>query len=254
MNRNVAIIQARMSSSRFPGKVLESLLGQPLILFMIERVRRASCIDDVVVATSTDRSDDPLAAVLREAGVEVHRGPLNDVLERFVGAARACDARRVVRLTGDCPLIEPDLIDAVVALLGEKGVDYASNTAPPRWPDGLDVEVMTIEALETAAREATLVSEREHVTPFLRNNVQRFRQASLASVIDLSALRWTVDHPDDLVFIRELLVAVGTCDATAFDRFDLLRAIEAQPSLLAINRHERNEGYAESIAREIAAS
>lgn len=253
MSGTVAIIQARMSSSRLPGKVLEPLLGRPLIQFMIERVRRARRVDAVLIATSTEASDDRLVGVLRDVGVDVFRGPLHDVLARYVGAARAGHAQLVVRLTGDCPLIDPDLIDAVVALLIKQGAQYASNTAPPRWPDGLDVEAMTIEALEAAASDATLASEREHVTPFLRHHADRFRQASLSSAIDLSGLRWTVDHPDDLDFVRHLLAAAGVRDATAFDRFDLLRAIEREPSLLSINRHERNEGYKASIAGEAGA-
>jgi spore coat polysaccharide biosynthesis protein SpsF (cytidylyltransferase family) len=250
MNGTVAIIQARMSSSRFPGKVLEPLLGRPMILFMVERVRKARRVDAVIVATSTDSSDDRLADALHDAGIEVHRGSLKDVLNRFLGAARARCAARIVRLTGDCPLIDADLIDAVLALMVDQGLDYASNVAPPRWPDGLDVEAMTIEALEAAAQDAALASEREHVTPFLRKHPERFRQASLPSAMDLSGLRWTVDHPEDLAFVRQLLAAAGVSDAAAFDRFDLLRALDKAPSLLAINRRDRNEGYATSIALE----
>ena len=252
MTRTVAIIQARMSSSRFAGKVLQPLLNRPMIVFMVERVRMARHVEATLVATSTDPSDDPLEQALIQAGVPVYRGPLEDVLGRFVGAARAHGADHVVRLTGDCPLIDGDLIDATLELLVAQQLDYASNVSPPRWPDGLDVEAMTRDALESTALEAARPSEREHVTPFLRDNPQRFRQAGLASLIDLSALRWTVDHADDLDFVRRLLAAARVNDSTAFDRFDLLRALERHPALATLNRHQRNEGYAASLANEAA--
>lgn len=252
MSRSVAIIQARMSSTRLPGKVMQPLLGRPMIVFMAERVRRAQRLASTLVATSADASDDVLADTLAAAGIEVFRGSLHDVLDRFAGAACAHRAERVVRLTGDCPLIDADLIDAVLDLLDAERLDYACNVAPPRWPDGLDVEAMTLAALEAAHREATRPSDREHVTPFIRAHPQRFRQASLASAIDLSALRWTVDHEDDLAFVRRLLAAAGAREPIGFDRFDLLRALERDASLASTSHHTRNEGYAAALAREAA--
>lgn len=247
--RRVAIIQARMSSSRLPGKVLMPIAGQPAILFMCERVRRARSIDTLCVATSVDPSDDALAACVEQAGIAVHRGSLDDVLDRFTAAARGHEAGLAVRLTGDCPLIDPELIDRVVALVAEAGFDYASNIDPPTYPDGLDVEAMTMAALEQAAAEARLGSEREHVTLFIRNRQDRFRAGLVSSPIDLSALRWTVDYADDLALVRRL--AEGVADPLAADRYDFLRAYDALG--LSGGAHARNEGLASSVARDAGA-
>lgn len=167
--RRVAIIQARMSSSRFPGKVLEPLLGLPMIVFMARRVQQARLVDEVLVATSTDPSDDALAQALQSYGMGCFRGSLNDVLSRFHDAAVHTRADQVVRLTGDCPLMDADLVDRALALLTSSGADYVSNVAPPSYPDGLDVEAFTMAALHDAWRNAQLPSEREHVTLYLRD-------------------------------------------------------------------------------------
>lgn len=245
--RTVAIIQARMSSSRLPGKVLMPIAGMPSILLMCARVRRARSIDAICLATSVDPTDEPLAEAVAAAGIAVHRGSLDDVLDRFAGAAREQGAEIVVRLTGDCPLIDPEVIDRVVGLVAQ-GCDYASNSDPPAFPDGLDVEAMTAAALEAAAAEARLGSEREHVTPFIRNHPERFRAGHLGAAVDLSALRWTVDYPDDLAAVRAL--AEGVADPVAADRFDFLRAYEEMGA--PANVHARNEGLAASLARDEA--
>jgi spore coat polysaccharide biosynthesis protein SpsF len=250
MSARVAIVQARCSSSRFPAKVLQPLQGRPLILFMLDRVRRARRIDTIMLATSDDPSDQALADAVTAEGIPVYRGPLDDVLARFAGAAQAAQAEVVVRLTGDCPLIDPDLIDSVVDLLETRGAAYASNCSPPGWPDGLDVEAMTASALMQAHQEATLPSHREHVTLFLRQHPDRFAACHLQPLLDMSALRWTVDYPDDLAFVRELLSAAQVQSSTSFDRFDLLRTLERRPELAGINRHQRNEGLAASLAKD----
>jgi spore coat polysaccharide biosynthesis protein SpsF (cytidylyltransferase family) len=222
-----------------------SLAGMPSILFMCDRVRRARSVDALCLATSTDSSDDPLAKVATAAGVAVHRGSLDDVLDRFVGAARAQQAQRVVRLTGDCPLVDPDVIDQVVAAL-EADIDYASNVEPPTFPDGLDVEVMTRSALERASTESVLPSEREHVTPYLRN-YSAFRQVNVRGSVDLSALRWTVDYSDDYEYVRRLVETVRGNPVEA-DRFDYLRAHDRLGG--AQGMHDRNEGLAKSVAAD----
>lgn len=252
--RRVAIIQARMSSTRFPGKVLAPLGGMPMILFMVQRVRTARRVDHLAVATSTAPSDDPLAALLAAHGVDCFRGSLSDVLDRYTQAARRHEAQHVVRLTGDCPLMDADLIDRGLEELSHGDVDYVTNTSPPSYPDGLDVECFTMAALETAWREARKPSEREHVTPFIRNGGGRLRVRNWRAAADFSVLRWTVDHPDDLEHVQDLVQAhfdsVGrSVVATGFDRFDLLRVLETR-SVAPPSQHMRNEGYAKSLAAE----
>lgn len=248
MTRTVALIQARMSSTRLPGKVLAELAGQPLLVTMVHRARRARLLDEVVVVTSTDASDDPIATVLAQAGLPVYRGELHDVLQRYATAATASQADEIVRLTGDCPLIDPQLIDAVVAARRSAGADYATNTAPPSFPDGLDVECFTRAVLDRAARHAALPSEREHVTPWMRNADNGCVQANVQAIADFSGLRLTVDYADDLEVVRELVAALG--DRPHFDLYDMLRAIAQAPDRLQRNAHARNEGLAKSLAQE----
>lgn len=203
---NLAILQARMSSTRLPGKVMAPVLGQPMIARQLERLRRSRRIDALVVATSTDPSDDPLAAWCEGAGVEVFRGDLSDVLGRFCGALRRHPAATaVLRLTADCPLADWTVIDALVDRHLEAGADYSNNvTAPRSFPHGLDAEIVRPRALLEADREAADPYEREHVTPFVYRRPERYRLAALSRTPSLAHLRWTVDVPDDLAFVREV--------------------------------------------------
>lgn len=242
MPRNIAIIQARMSSTRLPGKVLMPLLDRPTILFMLERVRAACRLDDIVVATSNDASDDLLALTLQQAGANCFRGNLNDVLDRYHAAAEYARADNIVRLTGDCPLMDADLIDTALDLLASSGAHYVSNVDPPTYPDGLDVEAFTFEALHSAWQHACLPVEREHVTTYLRSCKERFRAQGFSGLSDLSALRWTVDHADDLAHVRMLVERVGARTPTDFDRFDLYRACEHGSAIVRQPAHRRNEG------------
>ena len=201
----LAVLQARMSSTRLPGKVMKPLLGEPMILRQIERLGRAGRVDRLVVATSDDATDDPLAARLRDEGVDVHRGPLNDVLARFAGAVRAFGpAAHVVRLTADCPLTDWRVIDACIDFHLDGKFDYTANDLERTFPHGLDVEVMTTAALGIAAREASAGEEREHVTPFLYRRPERFRLGSLTQAVDQSAERWTVDTQADFDFVKRV--------------------------------------------------
>lgn len=228
----LAILQARMSSTRLPGKVLLPLAGAPMILRQIERVRRARRIGRLVVATSTEASDNPLADVLAEAGVEVHRGPLDDVLARFAGALDAYPADHVVRLTGDCPLADPEAIDAAVVLHIESGADYTSNTPVTfAFPKGLDVEVITADALRRAAADAATPEEREHVTWGVWNHPDRYRIAWLKSAeADDGDIRWTVDQPDDYAFVSEVYAALYR-DNPAFTSADIKAFLASHPDL-----------------------
>ena len=203
----IALIQARMRSSRLPGKVLRRLNGKPVLDWVIDRAALARRLDRIVLATSDDPADDILAAHARARGIAVERGSERDVLDRFAKAAAAQKADVVVRITADCPLIDPALIDAVIECRARSGADYASNIAPPTYPDGLDVEVFTAAALHRAATEATEPFDREHVTPYLRRDP--FTQANITHDEDLSGLRWTVDEAADLETVERLVGALG---------------------------------------------
>ncbi len=248
MNRAIAFIQARMSSSRFPGKVLLPLAGVPMIVYMARRARKARLLDDVVVVTSTDASDDALANALEEADVHVFRGDLENVLKRYADAAQAFDSQDIVRLTGDCPLIDPDVIDAVISLRRSASTDYASNVDPATYPDGLDVECFTREVLGRALMEATRAPHREHVTLWMREEKSGCSRANLRALCDFSDLRLTVDYPDDLEMVRELVWALP--EDGQFDLFDILREMSRNAVLRDMNPHTRNEGLATSLARD----
>lgn len=244
----VAFIQARVSSSRFPGKVLAELGGKPMIQYMVERACRARLVDQVVVVTSEDPSDDALADALANSDVPLFRGSLDDVLGRFAGAAALYQPDIIVRLTGDCPLIDPALIDDVVRTLIESGADYASNVDPPTYPDGMDVEAFRAAALAEAHRVATAAAEREHVTVYMRRSDVALKRAVTGGVVDGSHLRLTVDYPDDLEVVRFVVAALG--DNPSFDIYDIYRCLEANRAVTLVNAHARNEGLAKSLAAE----
>lgn len=244
MTKTVAFIQARMSSSRFPGKVLAELDGRPMIGFMVDRVRQAETLDEIVVLTSVDASDDALAETLSRLSIPFFRGDLNDVLNRYVQAAATFEPTTVVRLTGDCPLSDPSIIDAVVRLRAETSADYASNIDPPTFADGWDVECCTRDALERAGREAARPAEREHVTLWMRSNEANLHRVNYIGLVDTSRLRLTVDYPDDLEVVRHL---VRLMHKRNFDQFDMLRCLNAHPELLGGNPHARNEGLLKSL-------
>lgn len=236
MSRTAALIQARMSSNRFPGKVLEPLGGLPMIVFMAGRVRRAATIDDVIVVTSVDPTDDILAETLSGHGIACFRGDLHDVLSRYAGAAAACQATQLVRLTGDCPLSDPAVIDRVVSARRDSGADYASNIEPRMFPDGLDVECFTRAALDKAVRSATSEPEREHVTPWMRRTGNGLQRVGVRTIVDGSRLRLTVDYPEDLAAIRRLVQLVDRTP-DAFDMFDMLRCLDRHPEIIEMNAY-----------------
>ena len=199
-----------MSSSRLPGKVLADLGPGRTLDLVLARLQAATQLDQVVLATSYSPDDEPVVAVGGEHGIEVVRGPLEDVLERFAIAAREVDADAIVRITADCPLVDPDLVDEFVAMWRREGVDYLANIVPPRtFPKGLDVEVMTREALECAAIEANKDADREHVTPFIRRHSGRFSIFGVYIEPSAASLRITLDTEDDLVALRALIAHIG---------------------------------------------
>ncbi|CAA7619848.1 aminotransferase class III-fold pyridoxal phosphate-dependent enzyme [Magnetospirillum sp. SS-4] len=244
----IAIIQARLSSTRLPGKVLLPLGGRPVLEWVARAAQAIPGIHKVVVATSVGADDDAVAAWAEGFGLACHRGPLDDVLERFAQAARAENADIIMRLTADCPLLDPQVCGEVLALLKRTGSSYASNATPPSWPDGLDCEAFTRTALDEAAAEATRSSDREHVTVFIRDRRHRFPQASLVCPLPgLSAERWTLDEPADLDFLEA--VAEHLPERPSY--LDVLGVLDARPELRAINaRITRNEGFVKSLRRE----
>jgi len=242
----LAILQARVSSSRLPGKVLKDILGKPMILRQVERIRRAKTLDALLVATSNDPSDDPLYATCADNGLTCFRGSLDDVLDRFYQAARGSRPEHVVRLTGDCPLTDPEVIDKVVTFGTTHDFDYASNTLKPTFPDGLDVEIMRFECLETAWREATAPAQREHVTSFIYQHPERFRLGNFTGTPDLSGLRWTVDHLRDFELAMQIYAELYPAKPD-FSTQDILQLLEQKPELQNLNAdYLRNEKLAEA--------
>lgn len=235
MVKVIAVLQARMSSTRLPGKVLKPILGRPMIGRHIDRLKRCTRIDRLVVATSAESSDDAIESFCAANDISCFRGALHDVLARFDGAVKAnmpCD--HIVRLTADCPLADPAIIDAIVDMHLAEGSDYTSNTVDRTFPDGLDAEVATRPALERAVAEATEAYDREHVTPYLYRVPGRFRMAQYKASYDASHLRWTVDTPTDFLMVEEVYRRLLPVNE-AFDYYDMLRLVTQVPAVAAIN-------------------
>lgn len=276
MPKTIAIIQARMGSSRLPGKVLLDIAGKPMIQHVIERTRLSRSLDSVIAATTTDPSDDPIVAFAASISIPCTRGSLHDVLDRYYQAAQTHSAEVIVRITADCPLIDPQVIDQTVALLGianyELGsaqslipnlqFDFSCNRLPPpftrSFPIGLDAEACTFTALERAWREATETFHREHVMPFIyegthltpetphlaQGTSQRgFHIAQLHHTPNYGDLRWTVDTPEDLTFIREIFARLD--GKTDFTWYDVLEIIQQHPELAQINAIVRHKTMTE---------
>lgn len=241
-NRTLAIIQARMSSSRLPGKVLLDLGGEPMLVRVVERARRAITVDDVVIATTLDPVDDPIEVLCRERGYLVYRGSQYDVLDRFYQAARLFKADVIVRLTADCPVVDPDVIDLTVRAFLSAGADFAANRLPPPWkrtyPIGLDTEVCSFAGLERAWKEASLPFEREHVMPYFYDTEDRFKVVIVDHTPDLSSYRWTVDTAEDLHLLREIF---SRFKDDRFTWMEILELVQREPGLMQINSGVRHK-------------
>ena len=245
----VAIIQARMTSSRLPGKVMADLAGRPLLDHVVKRAQRAHRLDLVTVATSDRPTDDVVACFCVERNIPYFRGSEEDVLDRYYQAARSFSAEVIVRLTADCPLLDPKVIDRVVRFFQAGDYDYVSIGIERTYPEGLDTEVLRWSALERAWREACLKSEREHVTPYLWKQPALFRLGNVKHKQDLSCLRWTVDRPQDLEFVRRVYDYLGP-DPT-FGMEEVLALLRRHPELQTINAGiESNEGYTKSLRED----
>lgn len=241
-----AIIQARMGSTRLPGKVLKTVNGRTLLDIQLERVKASKLIDQIVVATSALEQDQPIADLCAKLGVPCFRGSETNVLERFYQAARQFGAGTIVRLTADCPLIDPAIIDQTISLFQKQQVDYAANTVPPetsRFPDGSDVEVFSATALARAHKEATDAKDREHVTFFFWKHGHGFKTAQLLQPENWSSYRLTVDYPEDLVVVENLLNRLA--QKKSFGHVpELIAELDAHPEIRQINsRHFFGEGW-----------
>jgi len=237
----LAILQARMSSSRLPGKVLKPLLGKPMLERQLERLQQVKKIDLVLVATSDGDEDSAIEELCKKVNVPCFRGSLNDVLNRFYQAAKTYQPEHVVRLTGDCPLVSPKIIDKVISQHLSSDKVYTSNCYPPSLPDGLDMEIFTWDALEVAEQEVKSDYDREHVTTYIRNNLTKEKQGFYIHPTDLSAHRWTVDYPEDFKLVSEIFSELYPKNQM-FELNDILVFLEENPELSSMNQHKiRNE-------------
>jgi len=247
----LVLLQARMGSTRLPGKVMKPVLGKPMLLRQIERVVRAKRIGRLVVATTCDPSDDLIEKLCRQESLSFYRGSVEDVLDRFYKAARFFKAKHIVRITADCPLIDPELIDHVIGLFQTGHYDYVRlSRKANQFPDGLDVEVFSFKVLERAFREAKLPSAREHVTPYIYRHPEQFRIFEHENTEDLIDFRWTVDQKEDLAFVRKVYKTLYPQNP-AFTTADILVLLQRRPELLKINaQYKRNEGYLRSLEKD----
>lgn len=239
----VAIIQARMGSTRLPGKVMRNICGRTMLARVVQRASHSKLIDQIVIATTAKVSDNPVVAECDHLNVSVFRGDEQDVLDRYYQAATAYDAEAIVRITSDCPLIEPEVVDQAIRAFLNEHPDYASNTLEVTYPRGLDAEVMTMEALTKAWQKATEPYQRIHVTPYIYQNPGQFKLFSIMNEADYSYYRWTVDTQDDLDFVRAVYSRLGTIDT--FTWKDVLSILEKEPALTEINSHIRQKSLEE---------
>lgn len=241
--RTIAIIQARMGSRRLPGKVLADLAGFSMLGRVVRRTRRARYLDDVVVATGDHPTDQPIVDECNRLDVACFRGNPLDVLDRYYQAARQFEAEAVVRITSDCPLIEPEIVERVLERFYSLEPDYGSNIIHRTYPRGLDTEAMSFEALKTAWREAQQDYERTHVTAHIYGHPERFRLCSVVNPVDFSIYRWTVDEADDLSLIRQVYQSFGGDDD--FSWREALALFCAEPRLGQTNGHVRHKALVE---------
>lgn len=241
----VAIIQARMSSRRLPGKVLMKLAGESVLGHVVSRVNSCKTIQKVVIATSTDVTDDAIEKWCEERNVPCYRGSLNDVLDRYYQAAVESDADAIVRITADCPAIDPTIVDEVVSGFLSDGYEFFGLSG--EFPDGLDCTVFTFSAIEQAWRDAKLPSEREHVGPYIEKNPELFKGGGLKKFVGLSHHRWTLDEPNDFEFLKIVFERLYQVNKL-FLATDVLALLDKEPELLSINKSiVRNEGYIKSL-------
>lgn len=241
------IVQARMASTRLPGKVMLPLAGQSMLARLLERLHHVKKADALVVATTINPLDDVIALWCQSHGVACRRGSEDDVLSRYASAASAAGGDVVVRVTADCPLLDPVLVDQAIAAFETGECDYLSNMLPPSWPYGMAIEVFSAQALMEANREATLAAEREHVTPFIYWHPERYRIKNLASSQNLSHHRWTVDTAEDYKLVKLIFENLYPGQPN-FSMADVLSLLDAHPDWLKINQHIEQKQATQAIS------
>lgn len=254
MKRIAVIIQARMGSTRLPNKVLADIEGRPMLWHLIQRLKESKFEPEIIIATTTSEGDKPILSFSAKFNLKSHAGSEDDVLDRFYQTALKYKMDVIIRITADCPLIDPEVFDKVLKFYLENEYDYVSNTHPPTYPDGLDVEICSFEILEKAWKEAKFKSEREHVTYYIWNNDQIF---NLGNVFynenpseSLKDLRWTVDEKEDLEFVRQVFKHLYP-KKKVFLMNDIIELLNQKPELLKINNQFlRNEGFFESLKKD----
>lgn len=249
-SKNIAVmIQARVGSKRFPQKVLAKIENKPMIWHVINRIKSIKTVHQIILLTTKRTEDKILLEIANDSGVIGFAGHTHDVLKRYYKCAKKYDVNTIVRITGDCPLIDPDLVRRMIMLYSRNNLDYLSNTLTPTFPDGLDAEIFSFKTLETMNKNARFRSEREHVTAYIRNNINKFKTFNLENLKNLSDLRWTVDEPHDLQFVRKIYSQMRP--ELIFSMKDVLSIISKNPKIADINQGIiRNEGYLTSLEKD----
>jgi spore coat polysaccharide biosynthesis protein SpsF (cytidylyltransferase family) len=246
----LGIIQARLASTRLPEKIFLKLEGKKVIEHVINRVQAAQLVDDILVATTSKKIDIKVVNLCSSIGIKCFSGSEEDVLDRYYQSAKSFKPEHIVRVTADCPLIDPEIIDSVIDLHLKKKADYTSNVISGRFPDGEDVEVFTFNTLYRAWHDARLFSEREHVTPYMKKNSDIFKIGSLDCNRDLSGKRWTLDNPEDYEFIKIIYRNLYP-ENHLFGMKEIIEFINNNPDIENINKWiERNEGYKKSLKKD----
>jgi len=248
--KNLAIVQARCASTRLPNKVILKLNGKTVLERVIQRVSRAKKVNEVIVATTLNTEDVKIVRMCSVMGVRVYTGAENDVLDRFYQIAKIIKPENIIRITSDCPLVDGDLIDKVIDEHIKNNADYTANAHIPTYPDGLDAEAIKYQALEDAWKKSRLLSEREHVTLYIKKRPKKYKIINVASPIDYSGKRWTLDNKEDYIFIRKIYRALGKGESY-FSMDDIINYLRQHPEVEKINQNIiRNEGLQKSLKND----
>ncbi len=250
MKKIAIIIQARMGSSRLPGKVLKTIDGIPMLGLQINRLKHSKYSPEIIIATSTLKQDKPILKLAEELTIKSYAGSHEDVLDRYYQAALRYNIDIIARITADSPLIDPEIFDKMLEVFLENNFDYISNVRPATFPDGLDIEIFSLETLERTWKEARKSSEREHVTGYIGTNLNLFKTFNFENEKDYSEMRWTVDEPEDFEFIKEVYKNLYH-KKEIFLMKDILELLKEKPELMKINsKFIRDEGYLKSLQND----